>query len=261
MQAIQYGTQVVGGVNPKKGGSTHLGLPVFASGGCSSSGCTGLCVGLPANCAPEDALRTWACPCLLQVGAAACLTCDPMRLDLTVPACWPANKCCLPPVHLTSSACLTVSARFMPPDHPCSARGQGGHRLPRHSHLRAAGGCCQGGAMCVGGMGGCGTPQATARATAHATVPEEWQDSRRRPRLQQRCVVVLTTLKTLRSYRRPFWRRWRRSWTWWCASQRASRSMTWWVVFPCNRLLHWQACGAERCCITEASRSMTWSVG
>ena len=58
-QAIAYGTQMVGGVTPGKGGSTHLGLPVFdtVAGAVAETGATASVIYVPAPFCKDSILE------------------------------------------------------------------------------------------------------------------------------------------------------------------------------------------------------------
>ena len=58
-QALDYGTQLVGGVTPGKGGTTHLGLPVFdtVSDAVAATGATASVIYVPASFCKDSILE------------------------------------------------------------------------------------------------------------------------------------------------------------------------------------------------------------
>ncbi len=71
-QAIAYGTQMVGGVSPGKGGETHLGLPVFntVAGAVEATGANATVIYVPPPFAADAILEAIDC----EVELAICIT-------------------------------------------------------------------------------------------------------------------------------------------------------------------------------------------
>ena len=61
-QALAYGTQMVGGVTPGKGGQTHIGLPMFnnVADGMAATGATASCIYVPPPFAADSILEAIA---------------------------------------------------------------------------------------------------------------------------------------------------------------------------------------------------------
>lgn len=132
-QAIAYGTQMVGGVTPGKGGTTHLGLPVFNTvrEAVEATGATATVIYVPAPFCKDSILEA------IDAG---------IKLIITITEGIPTLDMLTVKVKLDEAGVRMIGPNC-PGDHPGrmqnrhhagshSQAGQGGYRFPfRHANL------------------------------------------------------------------------------------------------------------------------------